>query len=120
MPSSDPDIVAIPLTLLYVASSCIELESDPLPVPERGKVGVCHSFVSSSSSTPTPAKSPVNLDDVPGGRRARSAEWGGIGNLSWVADPSSKVAMVVFNSALPYGSEVSSLFACRRPTRHRS
>ena len=45
----------------------------------------------------------VNLDDVPAGRRAGSAEWGGVANLFWMADPASEVAMIVFNSILPYG-----------------
>lgn len=61
---------------------------------------------------------PVNLEDIKNGRKEGSAEWvshrclrllltqqGGIGNLFWLADPTSEVAMVIFNSALPYGSE---------------
>lgn len=60
----------------------------------------------------------MNLEDVKNGRKEGSAEWvsflcsealltgqGGIGNLFWLADPTSEVAMVIFNSALPYGSE---------------
>ncbi|GFZ43695.1 hypothetical protein JCM24511_01415 [Saitozyma sp. JCM 24511] len=45
----------------------------------------------------------MNLEDIPGKRRAKSAEWGGIANLWWYADPTSEVAAIIFNSVLPYG-----------------
>jgi hypothetical protein len=45
----------------------------------------------------------VNLEDIPGGRKSHSAEWGGVANLFWMADPTSEVGMIVFNAVLPYG-----------------
>ncbi|WVQ84171.1 hypothetical protein IAT38_006318 [Cryptococcus sp. DSM 104549] len=45
----------------------------------------------------------MNLEDIPNGRKAFSAEWGGVANLFWLADPTSEVGMVVFNDILPYG-----------------
>lgn len=51
------------------------------------------------------ALTPVNIDDVPGNRKAGSAEWGGVANLMWLADRKSEVAIIIFNQALPYGCE---------------
>ncbi|KAL1407740.1 hypothetical protein Q8F55_007174 [Vanrija albida] len=45
----------------------------------------------------------LNLDDIPGGRRANTGEWGGISNCFWLADTTSEIAIVVFNDILPYG-----------------
>jgi hypothetical protein len=45
----------------------------------------------------------VNLEDIPGGRKAYSAEWGGVANLFWMADPTTEIGMIVFNAVLPYG-----------------
>ncbi|WVF69885.1 hypothetical protein IAT40_004668 [Kwoniella sp. CBS 6097] len=45
----------------------------------------------------------LNTEDIPNGRRAYSAEWGGIANLFWLADPTSELGMVIFNDVLPYG-----------------
>ncbi|KIY65440.1 beta-lactamase/transpeptidase-like protein [Cylindrobasidium torrendii FP15055 ss-10] len=44
----------------------------------------------------------LNLEDIPGGRKAYSAEWGGIANLYWHADRTSGVGSVVFNNIEPY------------------
>ena len=75
----------------------------------RERDGACRSSVSLSfrivQYSLGLADNIVNLEDIPGGRKAGSAEWGGIGNLFWLADPTSEVAMIIFNSALPYGSE---------------
>ncbi|WWC87039.1 uncharacterized protein L201_001924 [Kwoniella dendrophila CBS 6074] len=45
----------------------------------------------------------LNTEDIPNGRKAYSAEWGGIANLFWMADPASEVGMVIFNDILPFG-----------------
>nr|XP_019047326.1 hypothetical protein I302_03938 [Kwoniella bestiolae CBS 10118]OCF26256.1 hypothetical protein I302_03938 [Kwoniella bestiolae CBS 10118] len=45
----------------------------------------------------------LNTEDIPNGRKAFSAEWGGVANLFWMADPTSQVGMIVFNEVLPYG-----------------
>ncbi|WWC67809.1 uncharacterized protein I206_101723 [Kwoniella pini CBS 10737] len=45
----------------------------------------------------------LNTEDIPNGRKAFSAEWGGVANLFWMADPKSEIAMCIFNDVLPYG-----------------
>ncbi|WOO78411.1 Acyltransferase LovD [Vanrija pseudolonga] len=45
----------------------------------------------------------LNLDDIDGGRRANSGEWGGISNCFWLADRTSEIGIIVFNDILPYG-----------------
>ncbi|KAK6903893.1 hypothetical protein I203_107403 [Kwoniella mangroviensis CBS 8507] len=45
----------------------------------------------------------LNTEDIPNGRKAFSAEWGGVANLFWMADPTSEVGMIIFNEMLPYG-----------------
>ncbi|WVQ97931.1 hypothetical protein IAU59_005050 [Kwoniella sp. CBS 9459] len=45
----------------------------------------------------------LNTEDIPNGRKAYSAEWGGVANLFWMADPTSEIGMVIFNDVLPYG-----------------
>ncbi|KAL1407743.1 hypothetical protein Q8F55_007177 [Vanrija albida] len=44
----------------------------------------------------------LNKDDWPGNRKSHTAEWAGIACLSWVADPKSEVAFVIFNEIIPY------------------
>ncbi|WRT64919.1 uncharacterized protein IL334_001858 [Kwoniella shivajii] len=45
----------------------------------------------------------LNTEDISNGRKAYSAEWGGVANLFWMADPTSEIGMIIFNDVLPYG-----------------
>ncbi|CAK7214958.1 hypothetical protein SCUCBS95973_002313 [Sporothrix curviconia] len=45
----------------------------------------------------------LNLDDVPGGRKAGTIAWGGLPNLSWTVDRASGVAVMYASQLLPPG-----------------
>lgn len=49
----------------------------------------------------------LNLDDVPGGRRAGTIAWGGLPNLSWVVDRASGVALLYASQLLPPGESLT-------------
>ncbi|CAK7219182.1 hypothetical protein SBRCBS47491_003759 [Sporothrix bragantina] len=49
----------------------------------------------------------LNLDDVPGGRRAGTIAWGGLPNLSWTVDRASGVAVLYASQLLPPGEALT-------------
>ncbi|ERT03317.1 hypothetical protein HMPREF1624_01628 [Sporothrix schenckii ATCC 58251] len=67
--------------------------------------------------TPIPVPSPrqynyalggmLNLDDVPGGRRAGTISWGGLPNLVWTIDRAAGVATLYASQLLPPGESLT-------------
>lgn len=49
----------------------------------------------------------MNLEDVPGGRSARSGSWAGLGNLYYWIDPERGIAGIIGTSVLPFLDECS-------------
>ncbi|KAK8000884.1 beta-lactamase [Apiospora marii] len=48
----------------------------------------------------------MNLDDLPGKRRAGGLTWSGMGNGRWWVDPQTGVAAALFTGVLPHGNAV--------------
>ena len=48
----------------------------------------------------------MNLDDLPGKRRAGSMTWSGMGNGRWWVDPQTGIAAALFTGVLPHGNAV--------------
>jgi CubicO group peptidase (beta-lactamase class C family) len=54
----------------------------------------------------------VNLEDLPGGRRAGSLAWAGLGNTYFWIDPASGIAGVLLSQILPFADpRIMRLFA---------
>lgn len=49
----------------------------------------------------------LNVDDVPGGRRAGTIAWGGLPNLSWTVDRAAGVAVLYASQLLPPGEPLT-------------
>ncbi|KAK8029876.1 beta-lactamase [Apiospora rasikravindrae] len=48
----------------------------------------------------------INLDDLPGKRRAGSMTWSGMSNGRWWVDPATGIAAAMFTMVLPHGNDV--------------
>ena len=47
----------------------------------------------------------INTEDVPGGRRAGSLAWAGLGNTYFWIDPAERIAAVFMTQILPFADE---------------